>query len=190
MPRLFFGCPVPPLASLRRLAVALQALPGRCRVEPEANWHITVKFLGQVPEDQVAPLAGVAREVAAEVTAGALELAHVGVFPTPERPRVFWVGCSADRVLEELAARLEEACARLGWPRETRLFTPHLTLLRLVPPVSAEFRALCATWSATPFGPLEVPELWLYESQPEHPGAGYRIRQRFPLAPAQHDSPG
>ncbi|MFM8218663.1 MAG: 2'-5' RNA ligase family protein, partial [Planctomycetaceae bacterium] len=72
---------------------------------------------------------------------------------------------------------------------ETRPFTPHLTLLRLAPPVPAEFQALCATWSATPFGPLEVLELWLYESQPEHPGAGYRIRQRFPLAPAQHDSP-
>ena len=182
MPRLFFGCPVPPLDSLRRLAASLRGVPGLGRVEPEPNWHVTVKFLGQVPDERVASLIEVARLVAAGTSAASVPLARVGVFPSRERPRVFWVGSPAAEVLAELAAGLEVACAGLGWPRETRPFAPHVTLLRLRPPVPAEFWDLCDAWSATQFGWLDVPELWLYESQPDRPGAGYRVLQRFPLA--------
>jgi 2'-5' RNA ligase len=55
----------------------------------------------------------------------------VGAFPKQDQPRVIWIGIEAPGSLATIAARLEEGCADLGFKKEDRPFSPHLTLSRV-----------------------------------------------------------
>lgn len=94
--------------------------------------HLTLKFLGEVPEARVeevkAALAG-----AAEGTGRfRVEVAGAGVFPNELNPRVVWIGISGDLdKLSALQASIEEAMTGAGFEPEDRAFTPHLTLGRI-----------------------------------------------------------
>lgn len=99
------------------------------------GWHVTVKFLGDVECDRVS-------EVRAAIGRGirgvaAFRIAALGllVLPPAAQPRVLAVGLRDDGSLARLAAGLENELEPLGFTRETRRFTPHLTLgrVRLVP---------------------------------------------------------
>ena len=101
-------------------------------VEPE-NLHITIRFIGEVPE-------GLVGEIARDVLGGLefpefeLELRGLGAFPGPYRPRVVWVGVSRGAgELARIRERVEVGLRRLGIPPERggHEFRPHLTLARI-----------------------------------------------------------
>jgi RNA 2',3'-cyclic 3'-phosphodiesterase len=95
------------------------------------NLHVTLRFLGEVDTSRVGGLQSALRSPLA-VPCFSLVLAEAGCFPAAGLPRVLWVGVSqgsdqARAVFAELDARL----APLGFPREPRAYTPHLTLGRV-----------------------------------------------------------
>jgi len=92
--------------------------------------HLTLKFLGEVEEARVDEMA-VALEKAAEGV-GAFELATgpVGAFPDMKRPRVVWIGLDGSNGLTLLAGNVEDEFRLIGFEREAKRFTPHLTLCR------------------------------------------------------------
>jgi len=99
-------------------------------VRPESV-HLTLKFLGDIEEEMVKPLAGAAAPVAAGSPAISLALAGTGVFPGPGRPRVCWLGLTGDMDrLVLLRDKIEHAMAPFGFEIEKRAFKPHLTLGR------------------------------------------------------------
>ena len=97
--------------------------------------HLTLKFLGDVE-------VGTIDAVAAAVTAacrGTKELAisveKVGGFPNLRRPRVLWVGMEEPTgELQRLQAKIETELASLGFEKEKRKFSPHLTIGRVKSP--------------------------------------------------------
>jgi 2'-5' RNA ligase len=94
--------------------------------------HLTLKFLGNVPGSKVTAITGAITKASQTVTAFHLETAELGVFPDLRRPNVFWLGMAGD--LEKLLAlqrRIDDELEPLGFLREKRAFTPHLTLARL-----------------------------------------------------------
>jgi 2'-5' RNA ligase len=104
----------------------------------DAGWtrpegiHLTLKFLGEVPESKlpeiIAALAGAVRDA----VGFQLDVGAVGTFPNPRNARVVWVGVSGEvEKLARLQAAVEDAMAGLGFERENRAFTPHLTLGRI-----------------------------------------------------------
>ena len=102
-------------------------------VRPE-NLHLTIKFLGQVPEDRVPELTGLLKEAVREAKPFEIEVAGAGVFPGPGSPRVFWVGVSDPRrLLARLARDVEEVLGKAGYGQQEKrdFFSPHLTLGRL-----------------------------------------------------------
>jgi 2'-5' RNA ligase len=108
----------------------------QARWAPVDNWHVTVKFLGQVyprlqdwVQDQIAG-------VASRTSAFSTGVTGVGAFPSNRRARVVWVGLD-DRAgrMAELALALDAALASEFRP-ETRPFTAHLTVARSDPPLS------------------------------------------------------
>ena len=116
------------------------------RPVPAANLHITLAFLGSVPADAVAGLKTLAGEVAAEPFD--LALARVGFFP---RARTLWLGpVSPCLALGRLEERLWQSLSAAGWTRESRPFTPHLTLVRKA--------------RAMPEAPAVKPVLWRVNS--------------------------
>ena len=131
--RLFFAIALP-------LVLAKEALR-RFQIEgrPELRWipperlHLTLRFLGDVSREQLPILAEAARNAVQETTPIPLAIEFSGVFPATGAPRVYWAGLEssgAERVCL-LADRLNQALAIQGWPLETRVFTPHITLARI-----------------------------------------------------------
>lgn len=131
--RLFVGLPLPEAyqRGLARLTAALRPLvPGACSWTKPGNWHLTLAFLGDVPLERIpelgAALAGVTWDPFGFRAGGG------GFFPSPECPRVLWVGAAeGGRPCRELAWAVKEALAPLGLGQEARPFAAHLTLARI-----------------------------------------------------------
>ena len=94
------------------------------------NIHITLKFLGEVEKDQVDQFSTCLAAIS--WTGFTLTLGRSGVFPSMNRPRVFWQGFSAGiEEMRELLTLVESCAVGIGVPKEQRSYTPHLTLARI-----------------------------------------------------------
>jgi 2'-5' RNA ligase len=103
--------------------------------------HLTFKFLGDTPADQLPEISQHLETALAGVGAPGLALAGLGVFPDPRAPRVLWVGLDGDTpALLALQRRVEAAISPLGFPAEARPFSPHLTLARVAEYVGRDER--------------------------------------------------
>ena len=131
--RLFIAINLPE-PETRRLTTALYRLAAQ---DVAVRWvdagavHITLKFLGEVP-DQRLPVVQAALEAAVlDVRAFDVSLGGLGAFPSLARPNIFWLGVEAVPELLELQLRIEDAMATLGFEKEERPFKPHITLGRV-----------------------------------------------------------
>ena len=100
-------------------------------VRPE-NIHLTLKFLGDTPQADVASIAGALRQALHGLTPLALSVQGLGVFPGIKRPRVLWAGLGGDIPnLKRLAEGVDAALLPIGFKPEKRGFKAHLTLGRM-----------------------------------------------------------
>lgn len=95
------------------------------------NIHLTLKFIGETPQEKVAEIADVLKAQAAKVAPFEIALDRFGVFPDLRKPLVLWVGVNAPESLGQLQQQLEAELAAMGIPAEQRKFSPHLTLARV-----------------------------------------------------------
>jgi 2'-5' RNA ligase len=148
-----------------------------------SNIHLTLKFFGNVPDDEIDTLALAAREAAAETPPLPLQATGAGAFPSPNAPRVVWLGLGGDIVpMTQLFYRLEKAFAALGYPPEGRAFNPHLTLGRVKSPANRERLAkLLAKMPPLDWPPFEVKELILFQSVLSPQGSKYTPLKVIPL---------
>ncbi|MHB0998800.1 MAG: RNA 2',3'-cyclic phosphodiesterase [Armatimonadota bacterium] len=97
----------------------------------EENFHITLKFLGDVEIARLDAVIEAVRSAADGIESFEAELSGTGAFPRPSRPSVVWVGItSGGEQLKVLADRIESALEPFGFAREARGFSPHITLGR------------------------------------------------------------
>ena len=100
-------------------------------VQPQGI-HLTLKFLGQTPVDQIERIAEALRSACAPLSSFTYTVGGLGCFPNLRRPRVVWVGVQEPTgTLSGLQRAIEDACEEFGFRRERRGFHPHLTLGRL-----------------------------------------------------------
>ncbi len=141
--------------------------------------HLTLKFLGNVPEDRVEDIAGGMARASTGVPPSRVRLAGLGAFPSPKSPRVVWVGVREESgSLRSLHGRLETEMEALGFPRESREFQPHLTLGRVRSPSGRDalLRAL-ASRTDSEIGAFTADTLILFKSTLLPSGAEYsRLR--------------
>ncbi|MCJ7790877.1 MAG: RNA 2',3'-cyclic phosphodiesterase [Dehalococcoidia bacterium] len=100
-------------------------------VSPEGI-HLTLKFLGNISAQKVTDITGVMEQASQGVNPFQLQLTEVGAFPNMRRPRVLWVGIKGE--VDKLVGwqqRIDMGLVPLGFAKEARPFTPHLTLARL-----------------------------------------------------------
>jgi 2'-5' RNA ligase len=100
-------------------------------VQPDGI-HLTLKFLGEVEASRVEGVNSAVEAQASRQPSCRFTVGGVGAFPNPERARVLWVGIrDAEDGVRGLQAGLEGALSQLGFEREGRRYTPHLTLGRV-----------------------------------------------------------
>lgn len=120
-------------------------------VRPEGI-HLTLKFLGGVPESKLSSVRWALEQATGVAPDFRLVLRGLGAFGDRRGPRVVWVGVDGETVADRekvyrLTEDIETWFASAGFPREGR-FQPHLTLARLPEDLKKEDRALVAEISA------------------------------------------
>jgi 2'-5' RNA ligase len=103
-----------------------------------ASIHLTIKFLGDMDEQVIDPLRAMLDQAIGSQIAVNVPLERLGTFPRSQSPRVLWVGPSENwekgaeaKQISEIHGSIEQACEGLGFLRETKPFSPHLTLARI-----------------------------------------------------------
>jgi RNA 2',3'-cyclic 3'-phosphodiesterase len=144
-------------------------------VKPE-GLHITLKFLGDIPEETVAPLAADLDKAAALCPPLTLGLSGFGAFPNTRRPRVVWVGLEGDmHELSSLALNIDKTCVAYGITAERRPFSGHITLGRLKAPTMVDLATNLVK------GLFNVSQVLLYQSVLLPSGASYNVLHRSSL---------
>ena len=102
-------------------------------VKPD-NIHLTLKFLGDVPEKMIPKITDTLKEAISKYRRGKYSLSKVGTFGG-RRPRVVWAGIDGNiEAIAEMAKSIDNAMAKLGFEREKRKFSPHFTVGRIRKP--------------------------------------------------------
>ena len=115
-----------------RIIGDLNELSDQFKWSRDENLHITLNFLGDVPETELNNVCQAASRAVEDVAAFDIQIEGLGAFPEVARPRVIWLGITEGQSeLQQLQRKLEQALEPLGFPPERRLYRPHLTLGRI-----------------------------------------------------------
>ncbi len=147
------------------------------------NYHITLKFLGEVEERLIPEIKEALKKAAAETAPFELSLSERGVFPGYKQPRVVWIGIKEETgALKKLFSSVEDELSRLGFERERRPFSPHLTLARIKSITPQGKKSLLEFCSKKDYvGKVRVDRFVLYRSILDSRGAIYKKIAEFQL---------
>src|ERR1700691_4539625 len=148
---------------------------------PVYNLHVTLKFIGEWPEDKLPHLEAALRSITPRQPIAA-EVKGLGWYPNPHHPRVFWVGVQNGEALPALVKDIETATVPLGIAAEARAFNAHLTLARIKEPAPLQgLRSAIAALESVEFGAFDVNRFYLYRSQPGSAGSIYTKLSEYPF---------
>jgi 2'-5' RNA ligase len=150
---------------------------------PPGNAHITMKFLGEVAESD---LPGVADGVTVAVNNHRpceVQVGDFGAFPNFRRPRVFWMGIIGGvEQLAALAMDIDRQMIPLGFAKEKRRFSPHITLGRIRKPGAYDKLRQAAENTEYASAPFTVSSVEIMKSVLSAHGARYSVWQTINLA--------
>ena len=151
-------------------------------VAPE-NIHLTLKFLGEIAQENVPRVIAILRQCVEGVAPFEVEVKGAGAFPTPRRPRVLFVDAHDEPpILADIANRLNDAMTAADVPREDRGFRNHVTIGRVRKPSSlAETAAELGKSAERSFGTMSVEEAVLMKSDLRPDGPVYTPVERIAL---------
>lgn len=173
MLRLFVGIDLPPELKLQ-VSLLAAGVPGAKWVDP-GNYHVTVRFIGEVGEGEAADIDEALARI--RVPRFDLTLATIGHFGR----RMLWVGIERSPVLQRLHEKIESALSRLGYAPEERRFTPHVTLARLKGTTEGRLQAYLSDHALFRAAPFTVESFSLVASYLTKSGAIYEDQADYPL---------
>jgi RNA 2',3'-cyclic 3'-phosphodiesterase len=177
--RLFAALPLP-TAIVPSLMQSLEPARERCT---QARWvavtgmHVTLHFFGDCTDEQLNALKRVFEDPALRAPAIAVRLGPVGQFPERGAPRVLWVGFArGEEAMRAYWELFESRIAPLGWQRDARGFTPHVTIARAgAAPVPRGW----AEGISAPSTDFYIEECVLFQSVLDRAGATYYAQSRM-----------
>ena len=173
--RAFVAVRIPALPELQTVLKPLAAMRWPVAAVSPENLHVTLKFLGDIPTDQIAAIQQQLLSVVRGKPPFVLKVEQLGAFPSADRPSVVWVGLVDAEPLVALANEIESLLEPLGFARESRSFHAHLTLARIKGRPPRELFDLIRGNSDTHFGTVEVHSIDLIRSELHRDGARYSL---------------
>jgi 2'-5' RNA ligase len=160
------------------------ALPKIRWIDP-SSIHLTLAFLGELTDEQVAEAIRATEMAAQQVQPFSYCLSHLGTFGSPRYPRVIWMGIDeASGSLASVHRILNQQLQRRGFEVDTRPFSPHLTLARLRSPLSPQEQQQLQSLLADKPAPTDsyaVHHLDVMKSELLQTGARYTCLQSCPI---------
>jgi 2'-5' RNA ligase len=167
----------PPEEIRDRMLDAMEGIEGARWVGAE-NLHLTLRFIGEVERPAANDLAAALGRIA--WPRFPLRIEGVGHFTRKRQATALWARVPESDLLEGLRQKVEAACEAAGLGRETRRFTPHVTLARLNRS-SGPIGGWLFSFGDLRAGPWEVTDFILYESHLGHTGSFYEPVTAFAL---------
>lgn len=170
---------------LVRVQDALKRADAQIKWVERENLHLTLRFLGDLDESQVASLKGLLAAEASRWKPIRLHYGGVGTFPERGVPRVVWAGATGDiERLAGLASAVERHAESVGVPRERHPFVAHLTIGRVKGQRNfKQLQSAIQTQREVPLGSDEISSFELLQSTLSPGGPRYDVLESYPLGP-------
>ncbi|QRN84050.1 RNA 2',3'-cyclic phosphodiesterase [Chloroflexota bacterium] len=190
MPRIFIAIRMPDevIQKITQISQYFQSqLPEKALkwVETE-NLHLTLKFLGEIPEASISQVQELLTQVTAAQKSFELSVEGLGMYPHAEQPRTIWLGVKGAKPMISLHGMLENALEDIKIEKENRPFNPHLTLGRVRERTSREVAhhigETLAAFKVDSLGTFQVSQVHLIESLLTPQGPIYTTRFTAPLS--------
>lgn len=137
------------------------------------NFHVTLKFFGEVKS--LSTLENILKDAVSDFEPFHVSLSGLGAFPSKSRAKVLWVGLGkGENELKDIYKNIEDKAVDLGFKKEERNYTPHITFGRVkkgilkFPEIEFSYPSFLAT------------KITLFESILKPSGPIYRVINRFP----------
>ncbi len=177
--RLFVGLSLPD--SLRgHLARLCHGLPGARWVNPE-NFHLTLRFIGDVNRHGAADIDGTLQRV--QVAPFLLSFQGLGTFGQGRNTRAVWARANPAGELTHLQGKIESAVVRAGQPPEARKFIPHVTIARFRKVHADRIRSFVERNGLFRTEPIAITQFVLFESHMGKGGSHYEELASYSLNP-------
>jgi 2'-5' RNA ligase len=164
---------------LKELQRTLRPLTTSARWVAPESIHITLKFIGEVPDKRIEEIDGELSGLTWKPFT--VSVRGVGFFPGSRSPRIFWAGMEAP-TMQSLTEKLDSRMERLGFEKEKRAFRPHITLARARNSrIDSGLVSAVANYAEHDFGSFTVDRIFLFQSMLKPTGATYNKVKEYPL---------
>ncbi len=155
------------------------------------NIHLTLKFLGNADNSLLAKIKDRIGKKLSHFNTFYIKIVGVGCFPSKKRPRVLWVGIESSVALNDLHRSLEAEVAELGFVRDERPYSPHLTIGRIRSRKGvAQMLSRLEEFRTAEFGDMEVNRIHIMKSELKTTGAEYTSIAEIPIGRGRHNVKG
>lgn len=142
-------------------------------VDPE-NIHLTLKFLGEVKDQEISDVCRIVSEVAEKHRRFSVEIENIGTFGRPAR--VVWAGVNDAGDLADLQGDLDGRLGQTGWPQDRKRFSGHLTLCRVKNARAGKYmHQLVSSWDTVRLGSVSIDSIYVYRSDLTKEGPIYTV---------------
>jgi len=149
------------------------------------NQHITINFIDDLKEKDLHFLRQTLPNKISLIYSFLLTIKGIGAFPNKNSPRVLWLGITISKELERIFHIVESTVFQMGYPKENRKFSPHITLGRFQRFAKRHEIKIASSfierYRDIEISSLQVNEISLYESNLTPKGPIYRLHFSIPL---------
>ena len=149
------------------------------------NIHLTLKFMGETPANQLEPIKRAMQQVVTTFPIFDVAIENLGMYPNAKKPRVVWLGISGEKNLISLHKQIDQALKEIGIQPERRPFSPHLTVGRVRRSADPESVIIVgktlSEFKVSTLGRVTINEVVYYQSELTPQGPNYTILQSTPL---------
>ena len=151
-------------------------------VEPK-NIHITLKFLGDTDESLIDEIETIMKNAVEGIDPFNIQLKGTGVFPNQNYIKVVWIGIDKGEQIGDIARKIDESLSKLGFEKEKRGFSSHLTIARVRSAKNKEqLVKIIEKYNDVEFADIKVDSITLKKSELTPQGPIYTTLKEIPLS--------
>ncbi len=143
------------------------------------NLHLTIKFIGEFPEDEIPKIKTIIDEVLTNQSEFSFSIEGLGMFPNSDNPRVIWLGITGGDPLISIHQQLNLSLAQIGVKTDHRPLSPHLTIARVRQGIDratlSQIGNSLSEFRVDTLGSIIVDHITLFQSNLKPAGPHYKV---------------